>query len=125
MEKELENPEKREIGKQPSRPTKPSQAARPCRLTGGPRLSAAVFLSHALSLSLAAQWGQPVGASFLRLFALSFSVSRARFASAESLPPRVPFTLSALWTLPIRSAFSTHTVDRRMRTHARRRISRP
>jgi hypothetical protein len=29
IEKELENPEKKKRGKQPSRPTKPSQAARP------------------------------------------------------------------------------------------------
>jgi hypothetical protein len=30
IEKELENPEKKKRRKQPSRPTKPSQAVRPC-----------------------------------------------------------------------------------------------
>jgi hypothetical protein len=43
IEKELENPEKKKRRKEPSRPTKPSQAARPRRLTGGLRLSTAVF----------------------------------------------------------------------------------
>jgi hypothetical protein len=51
MEKELENSEKKRR-KQPNRPTKPSKAARPRRLTGGPRLSVAV-LPHARPPSLA------------------------------------------------------------------------
>jgi hypothetical protein len=42
IEKELGNLGEKEKRKQPSRPTKPSQVARPCRLTGGPRLSAVV-----------------------------------------------------------------------------------
>jgi hypothetical protein len=40
---ELQNPEKKKRRKHPSRPTKPSQATRLRRLTGGPRLSAAVL----------------------------------------------------------------------------------
>jgi hypothetical protein len=56
---------------------------------------------------------------------LSLSVSRAWFASAEPLPPRVPFTLSTPWTLPVSSAFSAPAMDQRVRTHARRRVSRP
>ena len=53
MEKELENPEKKEKRKQPSGPTKPSQAVRPRRLTGGFHLSTAVSLRlRSLSLSL-------------------------------------------------------------------------
>jgi hypothetical protein len=43
IEKELENPEKKKKRKQPSRSTKPSQAACPSRLKGRPRLSAAVI----------------------------------------------------------------------------------
>jgi hypothetical protein len=80
---------------------------------------------RALPLSLAAQCGQPVGASFLHPFALSLSVSWVRFTSAEPLPPRVPFTLSAPWTCLISSAFLAPIVDQRVRTRARRRVSRP
>jgi hypothetical protein len=64
---------------------------------------------------------------FLRSFALSLSlsVSRARYASAEPLPPHVPFSLSVLWAYLVSSAFPALAVDRRVRTRARRRISRP
>jgi hypothetical protein len=64
-----------------------------------------------------------VPVSFAR--SLSLSVSRARFASAEPLPPRVPFSLSTPWACLVRSAFLAPAVDRRMRTRARRRVSRP
>jgi hypothetical protein len=80
---------------------------------------------RALPHSLAAQWGRPVGASFLRPFALSLSVSRARFASAELLPSCVPFSLSTPWAYPVSSAFPAPVVDRRVRTHTRSRVSRP
>jgi hypothetical protein len=80
---------------------------------------------RALPLSLAAQWGQPISASFFRPFALSLSVSWARFVSAEPLPPRVLFSLSALWACLVRSAFPAPAVDRRVRTRARRGVSRP
>jgi hypothetical protein len=78
MEKELENPEKKEKRKQPSRPTKPSLATRPRRQTGRPRLSAAVPPSRALSLSLALCPLGPIRRcqfSFAR--ALSFSLCLA------------------------------------------------
>jgi hypothetical protein len=48
-----------------------------------------------------------------------------RFASAEPLPPRVPFSLSASWACLVRSAFPAPALDRRVRTRARRRVSRP
>jgi hypothetical protein len=125
MEKELENPEKKKRRKQPSHPTKPSQPARPRHLTGRPRLSAAV-LPHARPPSLACCLvGPPVGPSFLRSFALSLSVSRARFASAEPLPPRVPFSLFPPWACLVSSTFPAPAVFWRVRTRARRRISRP
>jgi hypothetical protein len=56
---------------------------------------------------------------------LSLPVSWAQFASAEPLPPCVPFTLSVLWTLPVRSTFLAPVVDQRVRTRAHHRISRP
>jgi hypothetical protein len=86
----------------------------------------AVFpLAHALPLSLAAYWSRPVGAGFLHPCTPSLSVSRARFASVELLPPCVPFSLSAPWACLFSSAFPALAVDRRLRTRARRRISRP
>jgi hypothetical protein len=66
-----------------------------------------------------------VSASFLHPFALSLSVSWARFASAEPLPLRVPFSLSAPWACLVSSAFPALAVDRRVRTRARRWVSRP
>jgi hypothetical protein len=86
---------------QTSQPDPVSRARLP-PLTGGPNLSAQVT---SLSISL--------------------SISRARFSSVEPLPPCVPFSLSAPWTLPVRSAFPAPAVDRRVRTRARRRVSRP
>jgi hypothetical protein len=62
---------------------------------------------------------------FARSLSLSHSVSRARFVSAEPLPLRAPFSLSAPWTLPVRFAFPTPAMDRRVRTRARRWVSRP
>ena len=56
---------------------------------------------------------------------LSLSVSRARSASAEPLPPCVPFSLSAPWACLVSSAFPAPAVDRRVRTRARRGVSRP
>jgi hypothetical protein len=56
---------------------------------------------------------------------LSPSVSQAQFACVESLPPRVPFSLSTLWACLVSSAFPALAVDRRVRTRARRWISRP
>jgi hypothetical protein len=56
---------------------------------------------------------------------LSLSVSRAQFTSCRAVAPRVPFSLSAPWACLVSSAFPALVVDRRVRTRARRRISRP
>jgi hypothetical protein len=82
MEKELENPEKKKKESNPAAhpthlsPARPRARPRPRRLTGGPRLSAAV-LPRALSLSLALSL--PCGTSlsvpvFLRPLALPLSL---------------------------------------------------
>jgi hypothetical protein len=86
MEKELENPEKKKRRKQPSRPTKPSQAGRPRRRPGGPLLPAAV-LARALPLSLATRWGRPVGASY---FARSLPLSLCLTVPDRQSPSRCP-----------------------------------
>jgi hypothetical protein len=124
MEKELDNPEKKKRRKQPSRPTKPSKAARPRRLTGGPRQSEAV-LPRARPPSLALY---SVGLTCRRQFpspVCSLSVSWTRFASAEPLPPLVLFSLSVSWACLVSSAFPALVVDWRVRIRARRRVSRP
>jgi hypothetical protein len=94
MEKELENPEKKEKRKQPSRPTKPSQPAGPRRLTGGPRLSAAV-LPRARPPPLARC---PVGPISQRpFFSLARSLSLCLAGpdrQSPSLCPVCPFLLS-------------------------------
>jgi hypothetical protein len=90
IEKEFENPEKKKKGKQPSRPTKPSQAARTRRLTGGPCLSATV-LPRARPPSLARC---PVGPICRHQFpspALSLSLSRVRIASRRAVAPHALF----------------------------------
>jgi hypothetical protein len=56
---------------------------------------------------------------------LCLSVSRARFASAEPLPSRVPFSISTPWACLVSSVPSALAVDRRVRTRARHQISRP
>jgi hypothetical protein len=92
IEKEFENPEKKKKGKQPSRPTKPSQAARTRRLTGGPCLSATV-LPRARPPSLARC---PVGPICRHQFpspALSLSLTGPDRQSPSRCPAR-PFLLS-------------------------------
>jgi hypothetical protein len=75
---------------------------------------------------LSAQWGRPVGASFLRPFALSLSVSRGPGSLVPSCCPRASsFSLSAAWACLVSSAFFALAVDRRMHTRAHRRVSRP
>jgi hypothetical protein len=111
---------------QPSCPNlaQPGRApARPRRLTGGPRLSAAA-LSHALSLSLAhCLVGPTCRRRFLHPRAPPLSLSRGPGSPvAESLPRASPFL--SLSRGPVLSD-PPLAVDRRVRTHARRRISRP
>jgi hypothetical protein len=60
-----------------------------------------------------------------RALPLSLSVSRTRSASRRAVAPRVPYSLSAPWACPVSSTPSALAVDQCMRTHARRRISRP
>jgi hypothetical protein len=88
MEKELENLEKKKKGKQPSRPTKPSQATRPRRLTGGRGSS----LSRALSLSRSLPSGANLSAPVFFTRALPLSLSHGpRSPVAEPLPRASPF----------------------------------
>jgi hypothetical protein len=92
MKKELENSEKKKGESSPKQPSRPSQAARPRRLTGGPRLSAAV-LPHACPPSLARC---PVGPACWRQFSararsLSLFISRAWSASRRVVAPHAPF----------------------------------
>jgi hypothetical protein len=97
---------------------------RPRRLTGGPRLSAAV-LPRARPPSLARC---PVGPTCRRQFpspVRSLSLSRGPGSPVtESLPPCVPFSLSASWAYLVSSVFPAPAVDRRVRTRARRQVSR-
>jgi hypothetical protein len=100
-----------------------SAPTRPLFLTGKPNLSAQ---PRAPTLPRSRCLVDPTcRRQLLRPLALPLSISRARFTSAEPLPPRVPFFLSAPWTLPVRSAFLTPVVDQRVRTRARHWVSRP
>jgi hypothetical protein len=107
---------------------RPSQAARSRRLTGGPRLSAAITLTHACSPSLALC---PLGPTCRCQFSsparsLPLSLSRGPGPLvAEPLPRARLSSLSVSWACPVSSAPFALAVDRRMRTRARRRISRP
>jgi hypothetical protein len=57
---------------------------------------------------------------------LPLSLSRGPGPLVAELLPHTPLSpLSAPWTLPVSSAPSALAVDRRVRTRARRRISRP
>jgi hypothetical protein len=56
----------------------------------------------------------------------SLSLSRRPSPPVAEPLPRTPLSpLSTPWTLPVSSAPSTLTVDQHVRSHARRRISRP
>jgi hypothetical protein len=98
---------------------------RPRRLIDGPRLSAAV-LPRARPPSLARC---PVGPICRRQFpspARSLSLSRGpRSPAAEPLPRTPLSSLSAPWASLVSSAFFALAVDQRVRTRARRRVSRP
>jgi hypothetical protein len=129
MEKELENPEKKKRIKQPTQPksAQPGRApARPRCLIGGPRLSAADPLSRACSLSRSLPSGADLSVLVFFTRALPLSLSRGPGSPvAESLPRAHLSSLSAPWACPVSSAPSVLAVDRRVRTRARRRISRP
>jgi hypothetical protein len=99
MEKKLENLEKKKRIKQPSWPksAQPGRApARLRRLTGGPRLSAAV-LPRARPPSLArCPVGQSVDASFSPPHAFSLSLSRGPGSPVAETLPRAPISSLSL-----------------------------
>jgi hypothetical protein len=86
------------------------------------------FLSGSLSLSRSlpagANLSAPVVSPSVPLFLLYLAGPRCQ---ALSHCPVRPFSLSlsASWTLPVNSALPASAVDRRVRTRARRRNSRP
>jgi hypothetical protein len=104
--------------------TSPVSPARP-RARAAPPASGRSPLLRALSPSLAAQWRQPIDASFLHPLALSLCLAGLVRQSPSRCPAHPLYPLSASWTLPISTAFSALVMDRRVRTRARRRISRP
>jgi hypothetical protein len=109
---------------QPSRPNSAQTGhvpALPDRRT--PLVSGSPF-SRALSLPRCLV-GPTCRRQLLRPRAPPLSASRARFASCRAVAPRVPFSFSALWACPVSSALPAPAVDRRVRTCARRRVSRP
>ena len=56
----------------------------------------------------------------------SLSLSRGPGSQVPNrCPPHAPFSLSTPWACLVRSAFLTPAVDQRVRTRARRRVSRP
>jgi hypothetical protein len=122
MEKENRKGIRKSREKEKEKAAQPGRApARLPPLTGGPRLSTAV-LPHArpLSLSLAAQWGRSVGASYFTR-SLSLSLSRGPGPPVvEPLPRASLFSLSALWASPVSSALSAR---RRGPAHAHSRTS--
>jgi hypothetical protein len=125
MEKELENPEKKKI-KQPSRPklAQPGHAPAPSDRRTPPVSGSSP--SHAPSLSRSLPAGANLSASVFFTRALPLSLSRGPGSQVAEPLPRVPLSsLSAPWACPVSSAPSTLAVDRRVRTRTRRRISRP
>jgi hypothetical protein len=93
MEKELENSKKKKRRKQ----LKPAQSAQPDRAPAPPDrrtppVSGSSPLAHALPPSLAAQWGQLVGAGFLHQRTPSHSLSCGPSSLVPSRCPRAsPF----------------------------------
>jgi hypothetical protein len=109
---------------------KPAQSAQPGHApapsdrrtppVSGSSPSRARSLSH--SLPSGASLSAPV--SFAR--SLPLSLSRGPGSTAAEPLPRTPLSsLSVPWTLPVSSAPSALTMDRRVHTRARRQISRP
>jgi hypothetical protein len=126
MEKQLENPGK----KRQSSPASPTRPARPhARAPTSPdRWDPPVSGNSlprtllSLSLSLAARWGQVVGAGFFaraHLFSLCFA---GPFCQSPSRCPRaLALPLAVLWASPVSSAHPAPALDQR----ARRQNPRP
>jgi hypothetical protein len=111
-------------------PARPSQATRLCARVAWQAHPACQqqFPSPALALYLALC---PLGPTCRRQFSsparsLSLSLSRGPGSPVTEPLPRTPLSsLSVSWACPVSSAPSALAVDRRVRTRARRRISRP
>jgi hypothetical protein len=84
-----------------------------------------VFFPRSLSRALSARWGRPIGASCFPLRTPLPSLPRGPALPGAEPLPRAPLSLSVPWTLPVSSALPAPVVDRRVRTRARRRNSRP
>jgi hypothetical protein len=114
---------------QPRRPNSAQPGRAPAclrRLTGDPACQRQPSLLRALPLSRSLLSGADLSTPISSpARPSSLSASRARFASCRVVAPRVPFSPSVPWTLPVSSTLPTPVVDRRVRTHAHRRISRP
>jgi hypothetical protein len=130
IEKELENLEKRKRESSPIGPLSPARPrARaptpPDRRT--PPVSGSSPLPRALSLSLFARRGRSVGASFpSSARSLSLSISRTRIASHRAVARTPLSSLPAPWASPVSSPSPRSlAVDQRVRTRARRQVSRP
>jgi hypothetical protein len=105
----------RKKGKKPIWP-KPAQPRAPARLpplTGGPCLSAPVCPAP-FSLSLAAQWGQAIGAGFLHPSdPLPSLPCGPALPDAEPWPRALAHPLSVPWASPVSSALPALAVDQR------------
>jgi hypothetical protein len=89
-------------------------------------MSAAVPLSPARSLSRSLPACAILSAPIFFTRALPLSLSRGPGSPVAEPLPRAPLSsLSASWACPVSSIPSALAVDRRVRTRARRRISRP
>jgi hypothetical protein len=98
--------------------------------TGGPDPIPGVRFTHVEVLDPHGKVpDHPVGPTCRRQFsspARSLSLSRGPGSPVAEPLPRTPLSpLSVPWTLPVSSAPSALAVDRRVHTHARRRISWP
>jgi hypothetical protein len=122
MEKELENSEKKKRRKQP----KPAQSAQPGRAPAPSDRRTPPVSGNSPSRAPSLPRSLPSGASLsapVFFPALPLSLSRGPGPLvAEPLPRTLLSPLSAPWTLPVSSALA---VDRRVRTRACHRISRP
>jgi hypothetical protein len=92
--------EKRKRGSSPVGPLSPARLRAHAAWEADPACQRQFSLARALPLSLAAQWGRPVDASFLHPRAPSLSVSWARISSRWVVAPRAPFFSLCVVGLP-------------------------
>jgi hypothetical protein len=125
MEKEFGNSEKKKRIKQPSWPksAQPVRAPAPSDRRTPPISGSSPSRAPSLSHSLPSGADLSALVSFTR--ALPLSLSRGPGSPVAELLPRAPLSSpSAPWACLISSTASALAVDRRVRTRARRRISR-